>query len=491
MRKIPPVPSKRGFCRERIHPSSQRVQVLSMLGNSILRWQRVSRHHRGAVVAFACLLLVLAARQSDALVVAVTDTTVNPATYSGWTKGDPGWENVTVSGSNYVYLGDRWVLSARHVGVSDANFSTGTFTPVAGEDYVIHNPPPSLAGGLTLTTETDLRLIRLSADPGLPALTIASQSPPASGTSGSEVMIVGRGPSRLASETHWQVDTSNANSWIWTEVASGGNFHGYKSTTPSVKLWGTNRLANPNSATYQPAFKYTLNSTTAVVSLKSGTVTRDILTLFSSYERQGDAGALPYEAQAVTGDSGSAVFYKNGNQWVLAGVVNLTLIYNNQPSSAAIYTDGTTFADLSYYNKAYQGSICDVMKTCGNYSLVGDVNVDGVVSGDGTGSASVDDVSAFIAGWNFNNGAPHGDYDSWTHGDMNLDGRTDVTDFFMLRNALHGGIAAGALTQLFGSSVPSDLFGGVVPEPGMMALAAWAFLPLAASRRRRVPSSAS
>jgi len=62
----------------------------------------------------------------------VPDTTVNPAAYVGWTEGDPGWATVTQSGTNYTYLSDGWVLSARHVGVNSVNFSTGTFQPIPG-----------------------------------------------------------------------------------------------------------------------------------------------------------------------------------------------------------------------------------------------------------------------------------------------------------------------------------------------------------------------
>src|ERR1700752_1457072 len=45
----------------------------------------------------------------------VPDTSVNPVSFPGWTQGDPGFNNFSL-GSGYVYLGDGWVLSARHVG---------------------------------------------------------------------------------------------------------------------------------------------------------------------------------------------------------------------------------------------------------------------------------------------------------------------------------------------------------------------------------------
>jgi hypothetical protein len=428
-----------------------------------------------AVLPFAFLLL-LSSGSAQAWIVAATGTTVNPATYPGWTQGDPGWENIAQSGPNYVYLGDRWMLSARHVGVSDATFSTGTFSPVAGENYIIHNPPPSLAGGLSLTTETDLRLIRIAGDPGPPALTIASQSPPSAGSSGSEIMFIGQGRARQASETRWQVNTSNPQDWMWSVVTSGGNFRGYLPTGSPVKQWGTNRLAS--TASYQNVFSHTLSSTTGVFPLKTPDgITRDVFSMLTSFDQQGQNGALPFEAQGISGNSGSAVLYKNGSQWQLAGVVNSVLIYNSQwdPVSeggagvSAVYGNVTTFADLSYYNKPYQGSICDVMKVCGNYSIVGDVNLDGVVSGDGSGIWQNDDVKAFVDGWRFDNGAGAGNYDSWTHGDMNHDGKTDVADFFLLRGALNGPISGATIDFLFsGQSPPGG--GSLVPEPSTTAL---------------------
>jgi hypothetical protein len=428
-----------------------------------------------AAVAFA-LVLLLSLRSAQALVVAALGTNDSPASYVGWTQGDPGWGNIA-SNVNNVYLGNRWVLTARHVGINNTTFGGNTYAPVSGENFIIHNPPPSMVGGLSLTTETDLRLIRIDGDPGLPALTISSQSPPSSGTSGSQVMFIGNGAQRLATETVWQVNTNDPNNYVWTE-SSSGNFRGYKTnTTVGAKLWGTNRLANPND--YMPVVKNTLSSTTGVMPLKTPDgVTRDIVTMMTSFDQPGQNGALPFESQAVGGDSGSAVFYKNGSQWELAGIVNSILIYNNQNVLFGVYGDVTTFSDLSYYNKPYQGSICDVMKTCGNYSAVGDVNLDGVVSGNGAGPAQTDDVTAFVAGWRYNNNAGAGDYLSWTHGDMNHDGKTNVDDFMLLRTALNGQISGSALNTLFGGQLPNDGVGSAVPEPcsGSLAVVACALL---------------
>ncbi len=90
--------------------------------------------------------------------------------------------------------------------------------------------------------------------------------------------------------------------------------------------------------------------------------------------------------------------------------------------------------------------------------MLGDVNLDGVVSGDGAGSPLTDDVAAFVLGWKTTG------HDTATamfmHGDMNLDGLTDLLDWHLLR-ANHPqaeGLDLGALLA------PQ------VPEPSSLAL---------------------
>lgn len=432
---------------------------------------------RAIAILPSIVLVFVSCDPALALVVAVdpntADTNVNPASYPGWTQGDPGWDNVTNSGANYVYLGDGWVLGAWHVGVGTVHLSAGSFSPIANQNYVVQNPPPSKVGGLTLTAQTDLRLFRINGDPGLPSLTIATQSPPSTGTNGSQILFAGTGRTRFDSVSHWM-----AGSWT-----AGQDFHGYGTThplnTPNVKRWGTNRLENPGDI--PSVFTAVPGSiTSGVLTIRSGTppnhTDRHVISLLSRFtpptaahlppDISSIAGVLPHEAQVVDGDSGSAVFYKNGGQWQLAGIVNTMLTYTNQSKDKAVYGNGSTFADLSYYNKPYQGSICDVMLTCGNYSIVGDINLDGIVSGDGTGVTQSDDVAAFIAGWKYNNGKGGGNYLSWTKGDLNHDGITNIGDFFLLRNALNGEISGAAIATLFGDGgAPDADGGGAVPEP--------------------------
>jgi hypothetical protein len=156
-------------------------------------------------------------------------------------------------------------------------------------------------------------------------------------------------------------------------------------------------------------------------------------------------GAVPEtEAQAVANDSGGAVFYKRDGQWELIGIINgirppqvpgtnPAQFYDQFPAgSPAIYGSQTFFADLTYYHDA----IMNIMEQNADYSIIGDINLDGAVTGFGTGSWASDDVTAFVAGWGYDNGTGTGTITSWKNGDLNRDGKTDADDYSLLANAL-------------------------------------------------------
>ena len=121
-----------------------------------------------------------------------------------------------------------------------------------------------------------------------------------------------------------------------------------------------------------------------------------------------------------------------------------------------------------------------------------DVNLDGHVNGNGTGSVATDDVSAFIAFWNYQRRVDDiqvGDWISRQNGDLNYDGRTDLADVFLLRRAL---ISLGS-----GSFSLSLLNSHFVPEPaaGFLAMIGMTLLAICTGQRRcrkrsrTVPSS--
>jgi hypothetical protein len=462
----------------------------------------------------------------------VPATTVNPLDYAGWTQGDPGWDNTTAGGSNYVYLGDGWVLSARHVGYSATNgvtlqtrLSDGSPGPVqtfyripgsyyydygylqgSTRYYAVSNPTTIQSeSGQTIsladsrgTYFTDLQLFRINGDPGLPALTIASQPLPNTFTPGTapEVVAIGRGRGRATGETHWNVtvipngDPDGSDHWTWTSTTGAGNYQGYGWDGIVAKRFGTNRLTDPATTNYVDLFAQesgksgVVSNTTAVLSLPTGDgITRDVISMMTVFDNQSTAGNTPLEFQGVSGDSGSGVFYKRGEQWELAGILHATSIYEDQAVSRAVYGNATLISDLSYYNQNYVNSIRDIIDSHSDYSMPGDVNLDGVVSGDGTGLPGADDVTDFVLGWGFDNGTGLGNITSWKNGDLSRDGKTDVGDFLMLRGALNGQISSAVMEALFGSSY--DGGHGGVPEPASAALAGIAALWFCIGRRGR------
>ena len=81
----------------------------------------------------------------------------------------------------------------------------------------------------------------------------------------------------------------------------------------------------------------------------------------------------------------------------------------------------------------------------------GDVNQDGMLSGDGTGPIGSDDVSAFLAHWRSDTSLLS-QFNRVRSGDLDLSGRTDLADAYRMHQALTN----------VGSAFP---FGRLVPEP--------------------------
>lgn len=231
---------------------------------------------------------------------------------------NPGWANVgTVANGSAVYLGNRWVLTASHVWSGPTTFSGTTYQIVPGSEITLSNN-----GAAGRSALTDLVLYQLATDPGLPAVTIAGTTPAA----GSAVTMIGAGRDRGAF-TQWNVNTS-VNPYTWTVTGSNGNAAGYQWAASRTMRWGTN---NTGSSQW---IDYTIDN------------------LKSAYTFDTTFNYLPYysnEAQAAAGDSGGAVFHKNGSTWELAGVMLVTAPYSGQPANTAVYGNLTYSADLSYY----------------------------------------------------------------------------------------------------------------------------------------------
>ncbi len=62
-----------------------------------------------------------------------------------------------------------------------------------------------------------------------------------------------------------------------------------------------------------------------------------------------ESGGVLYEAQAVPGDSGGAVFIKRGVDWELAGIMFSRFLFVDQPSATAVFGNQSAVADVSFY----------------------------------------------------------------------------------------------------------------------------------------------
>lgn len=84
--------------------------------------------------------------------------------------------------------------------------------------------------------------------------------------------------------------------------------------------------------------------------------------------------------------------------------------------------------------------------------IVGDLNQDGAVTGDGTGPTAEDDVSAFVANWLVVGGG--GIAERYGRGDLNFDGVTDLGDWAIL-NSANRSAGAAAFRAVVGVPEPS------------------------------------
>ncbi len=260
--------------------------------------------------------------------------TISGAVNNTAPSGQPYFANIgTVNGSSGVYLGDRWVVSAAHVAGSlpaTATFAGTTYATESGSFYRINNPT-----GSGLSTLTDIVVFRLGTDPGLPSLSLASGTP----TVGNHVTMIGNGRIQSATPTYWQVTTNPGPADdTWTELTPPDpniNAAGYTTASSREIRWAQNEISSINNT----------------VSYGSGDV-RAFTTTFNS-------GALSQEGQAVVGDSGGAVLFHDGANWVLSGMMVAVGTFENQPGggTTAVLGNATYIADLTYYRNGILAAI--------------------------------------------------------------------------------------------------------------------------------------
>lgn len=283
--------------------SLRRLADLLML-NSLRTAEDLSPMHRRLPWLLLVLVLALTPRLAGAVVHSTGDGSGNTTP----PPDDPGFANVgatAVGGLTGVYLGNRWVLAASHVGEKDYVFNGVVYPAVPGSRIRI------MKDGDT----ADLAMTKLwGPAPPLPALTLSTATPAID----DPVVMIGNGWNREANMTCWN------NSW--SEVnCPGGTYEGYKKGTGRAVRWGRN-LVTANGGNF----------------LFAGLVTR-------VFEVSFDEAGLPDEAQLVNGDSGGGVFLKRGGQWELVGINEAMGPHPNQPTNTAVFGNTSLMTDLFHY----------------------------------------------------------------------------------------------------------------------------------------------
>ena len=212
------------------------------------------------------------------------------------------WDNVVQMRSNSgpigtgVYLGNRYVLTAGHVGPL-------TSVKVGFVDYLLDASPAVAIG------TADMKLVRLASDPGLNGVRLNTNP---SGDTGNSY-LVGYGVGRSSS------------SLLGSSPVTWGD------SSTALKRWGTNLVDG------------------AIAGVQVGGYTSDLLrTQFNSNAGLNEAALTIY-------DSGSALFRQIGSEWYLVGLG--AYVQNSGYSLASTQfnskdSDDSYFIRISSYSNA-------------------------------------------------------------------------------------------------------------------------------------------
>ena len=253
------------------------------------------------------MLFLILCGTADAVLLASNSTNdAAPSDDPGWarfgTRTGTNASGAALHGLTHIYIGNGWVLTANHVGVSDFKLAGQIYPKVLGSGVQLQNPDGSAA---------DLLTFRIEGNPDLPALGILefARVSPAVNT---PVTMIGRGALRGAATTWNQPPLRSG--WFWTGTAG--------------MRWGTNVI----SATLDES--------------QTGTAA-----LVMEFTKPGDPSFTADEAQAVTGDSGGGVFVKNAGNWELAGVLFAAGYHVGQQSGTAFDGNLSYAADLALFRQ--------------------------------------------------------------------------------------------------------------------------------------------
>jgi len=250
----------------------------------------------------AAVALAIPVAPSLAVLLASGDPTANRAAPEGWVPTLPFAHVAKRDQYSAVYLGNRWVLTAAHVGAFGVEIEGVSYAPVDGSRTRVRNVDGSAS---------DLLAYRIDGDPGLPLLRIARSSPVA----GERVWLIGQG-----------VDRGDALQWTSPD---GVRRRGFRWASTRSMRWGTNRIES------------------GPLAIDLGGARTRVLSMDLSLPNA--PGATRFEAQATTGDSGGALFVHEGAEFALAGILVVRTFEPNQPRETSFFGNRTLAADLASY----------------------------------------------------------------------------------------------------------------------------------------------
>jgi hypothetical protein len=236
---------------------------------------------------------------------------------------DPGWANVgqfNIGQNSAVYLGNRWVLTAYHVRSNDSPSQVRLAGTWYGLDTNSWTRITNASG-----THADMVLVRTTATPPLPDVTLRSTQIP----NNASLLMIGNGRQRHPTNSYWN------SAWQETNQAAAA-YTGFLMTGGFLaQRWGSNTIVNAQKSVN-------------IGDTYFGVTTTSFRVYFDE-----DQGAD--EAQATIGDSGGPVFYNSGSTWQLVGMMFNMSVLSGQPwPSTVVYGDTTWSANLTtsaYYDQ--------------------------------------------------------------------------------------------------------------------------------------------
>lgn len=233
-----------------------------------------------------------------------------------------------------TYLGNRYVLLTNHSGLpaGGINFpGVGSFVLDGVTDQLLTNGD---------TTTSDLRLVRLATDPGLPAVSIPSSSP----ALGTAITMIGGGRDRATSPSYYSVSGST---WTLSGNPVTANAGGFAWAGTNSLRWGTNTADGDGQGNANFRLGGIFNADVFQTDFyESGVGPSYNITGAKEDFRTGGLLSTTHEAHASQGDSGGGVFRADGS---LVGIMLAIDGLTGQPSEFAPFGTHTFIADLSVY----------------------------------------------------------------------------------------------------------------------------------------------